>query len=83
VLARERVITGLREQRDRDWFLPKAAVRAAAADLGCSPRSVRRRLRNGLRVVRGEAVSLRDDGMRAAYVRWRRPNASVAPAGSV
>ena len=76
-LARERVVALLRARRDRDGGLPEVAVRGAAADLGCSPRSVRRWLKDGLPAGRKPASVTLDETMRAAYVGWHG-NASAA-----
>lgn len=76
MLARERVIAELRARSQRDGALPEAAVREAAAALGCSTRSVRRWIAVGIPTAR-ESRSLIDEELHSSYARWHGNVAAV------
>jgi putative transposase len=76
VRVRERVLARLRSQRDRGGLLRERVVRETAAELGCSPRTVRRWLAAGPDVDRQPARVI-DDELYGAYVGWHGNVAAV------
>jgi putative transposase len=76
-LARERVLGDLRVQRNRDGAIAERVVRAAAAELGCSPRSVRRWLADEGHAAVPQPERLIDEELYRAYVRWHGNVAAV------
>jgi putative transposase len=75
-LARKRVLSGLHAQNERDGMLPERVVRAAAAELGCSARTVRRWLASGTGPGREPSRRI-DEALYRAYVRWHGNVAAV------